>query len=383
MKKSMKTKKSILGIITVTSLILALAGCGKKSSEQPPVKQTEQAPPAQASAASQVQEVKPAETISTTPVDEAENIILPDGNPTHENQLTLKEINKRILVGELSPTNTYYYIENMDSPGDSEKPLSSIKGIVKTLNPASATFPPSDVVVSVLQKANVEDGLYVIIAQVKNSGDALPVIKHGANGEVLGQTNHAEDSLLWRYVIPNPGNLMAVQIPALSEPHYYLADKRVVFSQKDTLIALDLMSGKEVWKNKIPFEGFDNPAVAFGGISFVGSHYAIAQDKVGIHGIDIAKEGTEIWHTEWNKDVQREMSSTSDLIGAANDIAYLFRYNPLTVCSVNLKDGSTQNVITLPDSAKLLNPFGTKGKGDYQFFILTPQGESPAIAFDE
>jgi predicted small lipoprotein YifL len=69
---SMKTAKTLFGILTITSIVLALAGCGKKQEEKP---QSEQAPPkVEASSPSQtatpMQEVKAAETVAATPAEE-------------------------------------------------------------------------------------------------------------------------------------------------------------------------------------------------------------------------------------------------------------------------------------------------------------------------
>ena len=300
------------------------------------------------------QGVKATEAQATTPVDERENIALPDNNPAHEQSLTLKEINERILTGALSPTNTYRYIENVDVPTNDEKPLSSIKGIVKILNPSSATFSPADVVISILrkqpsssfdteeQKTNVEEGCYVVVAQIKNSGDALKLIRAGNHGEVLGESNRSEDALLWRFVILSTAEFVQPE-PQL---HCFSGAKLVVVgivgigAAESRLIAIDLETGKEAWTKKFTADDSKVSKVYAAGIifDFIEPHYVLVQDSVCFRGFDVVKKGAELpWTVKWNVDSR----GIDDFIGADDKFAYLFNADLPAISALNLNDGAT------------------------------------------
>ncbi len=367
----MKTTKTLFGILTITSLILAFAGCGRKTDEQSPAAQPVQPP----QATNPIQEAKSTETIATAPpVDENNIIVLPDKSPAAGNVMTLKKINEWILTGDLSPTDTYYYVQDVDAPTNSEKLLSSISGVVKILNPTSATFSPSDVLLSALRRGNDSGSAtqyWVVVAQLKNSGNTPD-----------------EDALLWRFTIPNPDNLMAVQLPQPSEPHHCYLDQRLaVVAVGNSLIALDLMTGNVAWTKQFTFDQSAYSASSEFIFSFVEPAYILAQNQSVIRGLEVTN-GTELWNIKWNEGRKNGsdanmLDTGSDFIGVVNNVGYLFNDNPPAISSLNLKDGTTRNVILLPPNSRMFQGQDTKDAGRYQCFLLTPTDEPPVIALDE
>jgi hypothetical protein len=383
-KTQMKTTKTILRMLTVTSLALAFAGCGKKADEQIPPTQTSAGPTAAQSppplATSPVYVAKapeetrlPAFDKNGSPI-ENDSFVFPDSSPTVGNELTLEDVNNWILAGDLSPTNTYYYIQNVDEPTNSEKPLASINRIVKILNPTSVDFSPSDVIIDVLIRHLAPE--YVVVAQLKNSGDT---------------TNENENSLLWRFIIPNPDNLMITQLPSM-QAHGYLDQKIEVLAingnsltTNDSLIALNLMNGNVVWTKQFPID-IHNGGLCF---NFAESNYVIAQNQSLIRGLDITK-GTELWSIKWNEgqwDGTNPYSpdTRNEFIGVLDNVGYLFNDNPPAISSLNLKSGSTTNVIFLPSNSRMFHDGETKDKdsGIYQCLLLQRSGKSPLIVLDD
>jgi outer membrane protein assembly factor BamB len=411
MEKLMKTTKSLFGILTIICLVLTSAGCGKKQEEK---SQIEQMPP-NVAAPPPAQEVKATEATETTPVNQNENIILMDpatGNP--DMNLTLEKINERILTGELSPTNTYRYIDNVDEPTDVQKPLSSLKGLVKFVK-FNSSISPANVGVYILrkqgssqfdteeEKTNAEKNCFVVVGTINSSiYRDLAALSSGSF-----TTNNFGDAL-WRFVIPSTGDGQRPN-ERQSEPelHTFLGAKLVIvgvhsgwqpdraiatndatgtieFARQERtdprIIALNLETGKEAWAKT--FSPEQKSKTVF---RFIEPNYVIVQELATdfecFQGFDVLT-GTQLpWTVKWNA-VGRDYIDNADFIGGADNHAYLFRVNPPAICSLNLIDGSTQTVITLPTGAKEFSGTALDEKGYYQCFLLKPRDGSPAIALE-